>query len=460
MEPWIMAVVAAATMLGGCATRDVAPPAAPLAVAIADRPVVPLVDHHKHLISPEAARGSYPLPLAEVSLPPELARLLARRQAAWNDPGQLAALYTDDAVILNTENPDLPSWVRGRAPVADYIGTLMGRAHRIKPMAYQVAGPRAYIAGYLHRPEVDRHFGHVLLSLERGADRQWRIDAESPTFPGPPSQAPLDAATLIKELDEAGIRRAVVLSVAYWFGSAFRGLGIEQEQAMVRAENDWVAAEVSKHPDRLVSFCSVNPLKIYAVAEVARCKSGGVHRGLKLHLGNSDVDLRKPEHAKAVAAVVTEANRNGLAIIVHLWTSPSFETEGGAHARAFLDHVLPHAPDVTVQVAHMTGGGRATQPALAVLADAIAAGDPRTRRLIFDVATLVDGETAEGLRQDVERMRQIGLDRFVFGTDTSPPNPPANRAWAALHVLPLTEGEFRTIANNVAPYLRDTGNQQ
>jgi hypothetical protein len=34
------------------------------------------------------------------------------------------------------------------------------------------------------------------------------------------------------------------------------------------------------------------------------------------------------------------------------------------------------------------------------------------------------------------------------------PNPTAREAWNALRaMLPLTEMEFRTIANNVAPYL-------
>ena len=451
MKPWTFVALAAAPLLTACVTSTSAPPIA----AIADQRVVPLADHHKHLISAEAARGSYPLPVAEVALPAELAQLLARRQAAWNDPGRLAALYSEDAVVLNTENPDLPSWVRGRSAVANYVGTLFGRAHRIKPVAFKMDGAQAYIAGYLHRPDVDRHFGHVLLSLERGGDRQWRIVAETPTFPGPPSQATLEADALVKELDEAGIRRAAVLSVAYWFGSAFRGLEGEQEATLVRAENDWVAAQVARHPTRLVSFCSVNPLKSYALAEVARCKAGGIHRGLKLHLGNSDVDLRKPDHARAVANIFAEANRNRLAIIVHLWTDPSFEREGAAHARALLDQVLPHAPDVTVQIAHMAGGGRATQPALAVLADAIAAKDPRTRNLMFDVATLTEGETADGLLEDVVRMRQIGFDRILFGSDTARPNWNAGRAWGALHMLPLTVGELRMIASNVAPYLKD-----
>lgn len=443
----------AGLLAAGCTVAPKHASSAPVSETLADSRVVPLVDHHAHIISARAAHGSYPLPVAEIALPGELAELLTARQRRWNDPAALARLYTSDATVLNTGNEDMPSWLKGRSAAADYVGTLFGRPHRIKPTAYGISGGRAFIAGYFHRPEIDRHFGHVLLSLERGSDRKWRIAAEAPVFPGPPGIAEFNADALVKELDDAGVRRAVVLSVAYWFGSAFRSTAGGDEYAGVRAENDWVAAEAARHPDRLISFCSVNPLKAYALAEIRRCGGEDRHRGLKLHLGNSDVDLRKADHAAKVAAVFAEANRQALPVIVHLWTDPSFETEGDAHARAFLEHVLPSAPDVAVQIAHMAGGGRATHRALKVFADAIAAGDPRTRSLYFDVATLTAGETPQNLHIDAAMIRQIGLDRILFGSDTSQAARPVWQQWPALHALPLTEAEFGRIAGNVAPYM-------
>jgi predicted TIM-barrel fold metal-dependent hydrolase len=413
--------------------------------------VRPLVDHHKHLISPEAARGAYPGTLPEVKLPQELAELLLKRQLAWNNPAELEGLYTQNATVLNTENEDLPSWLRGRSAVAKYVGTLFGKPHRIKPVAYGLEGSRGHIAGYLYRPENDRHFGHVLLSVVRGSTSQWQIEAETPTFPGPRTMAEVDAKALVDQLDEAGINRAVVLSVAYWFGSDFRGLEDEQEHALVRAENDWVANQAALFPGRLISVCSVNPLATYALQEVKRCGEQGRHRGLKLHLGNSRVDLRQPEHAAVVGRVFAEANRQKLAIIIHLWTDPSFETDGAAHVAPFLENVLPNVPDVPVQIAHMAGGGRATHSALKVLAEAVGRNDPHTRNLFFDVATLVDGETSDNLRLNVVRMRQVGLERILFGSDT---RVPSLQSWASLRALPLTDEEFRTIAKNVAPYAK------
>src|SRR5689334_4232002 len=66
---------------------------------------------------------------------------------------------------------------------------------------------------------------------------------------------PASAQALIAYLDSAGIRRAVVLSVAYQFGSPARHTENEYEQ--VKAENDWTSEQVGLYPDRLRGFCGV-----------------------------------------------------------------------------------------------------------------------------------------------------------------------------------------------------------
>src|SRR2546421_617907 len=77
-----------------------------------------------------------------------------------------------------------------------------------------------YLAGYFTRGEGEakKHFGEVQMSLRKGADGAWRIAAETPTFPGPTIRQEYNAEQLIAKLDAAGIRRAAVLSTAYWFG--------------------------------------------------------------------------------------------------------------------------------------------------------------------------------------------------------------------------------------------------
>jgi predicted TIM-barrel fold metal-dependent hydrolase len=79
----------------------------------------------------------------------------------------------------------------------------------------------------------------------------------------------IDAAELVRHLDEAGIKRAVVLSTAYSHSNPARK--VANDEPFVRADNDWTAEQVAKYPDRLVGFCGLNPLKDYALAELARC---------------------------------------------------------------------------------------------------------------------------------------------------------------------------------------------
>ncbi len=283
----------------------------------------------------------------------------------------------------------------------------------------------------------------------------WRKFAP-PSRPDEPQLSAIGADAIISQLDEAGIDRAVVLSLAYWFGSP-HGEPIENEYSLVQAENDWTAKEAALFPKRLVAFCSFNPLKDYALEMLERCASTGTFKGLKIHLGNSNVDLRKQEHRERVAQIFRAANARKLPIVIHMWTGPSYEKEGDQHARQLLDHLLPAAPDVVVQIAHMAGGGRTTDAALGVFADAIAARDPRTKNLYFDVATSVVPQLSPAdLERLAARIRQIGTKRILYGSDAAvPPNLAAQESWNTFRtLLPLTNAELLQIADNVAPYLR------
>jgi predicted TIM-barrel fold metal-dependent hydrolase len=87
----------------------------------------------------------------------------------------------------------------------------------------------------------------------------------------------------------------------------------------------------------------------------------------------------------------------------------------------------------------------------------IAAHDVRAKNLWFDVATAVTPETsARAAARVVTRIRQLGVERILYGSDTPDKDHLSPRkGWTAFHdVLPLTDAEFRTIANNVPPYGR------
>lgn len=121
--------------------------------------------------------------------------------------------------------------------------------------------------------------------------------------------------------------------------------------------------------------------------------------------------------------------------------------------------MLPAAPDVVVQVAHLAGSGPGFEdpPAravLGVLAEAMARGAPRTPNLWFDVASIADRAlTPEAAALMAKRIRQIGVGRVLYGTDAAQGgNLCPVDAWAAFRRLPLSEDEFARIAGNVPPY--------
>jgi predicted TIM-barrel fold metal-dependent hydrolase len=328
---------------------------------------------------------------------------------------------------------------------------------KLVPNAYDVDGASGYVTGteVSGTGESLRHVSNFHYALKKGADGRWRVAVETFTEKGPPVAEAVTADRLVAELDAAGIGRAAVLSVAYWFGSPKRDAPVEDEYAKVRAENDWAAAQAARFRDRLAPFFSFNPLKDYAPEEIERCAKDPRFKGIKLHFGNSGVDVRKARHAESLRRVFRAANERRLPIVVHLWVSDGY---GREHSEAFLKKVLPEAPDIPVQIAHLgaSGPGYHSDDALEVFAEAAAAGDPRMKNVYFDVASMVLRETPPDTLQLVaRRLRQLGMRRILFGSDRAGAyNVAPGDAWQAFRRLPLTDEEFRTVAENLAPYLR------
>jgi predicted TIM-barrel fold metal-dependent hydrolase len=94
-----------------------------------------------------------------------------------------------------------------------------------------------------------------------------------------------------------------------------------------------------------------------------------------------------------------------------------------------------------------TGPGYEDAPsreAMAVLAEAAAHKDPRTRNLWVDGASIVDPAiSAQNAQLVVKFIRQVGVQRVLYGTDSAQGNNLRPReSWAAFRKLPLTEAEF------------------
>jgi uncharacterized protein (TIGR02246 family) len=422
-------------------------------------PLTPLGNYHAHLVSESSAKILVVPPLPSIELPAALDQVVRdwERFAKAADAPAIAALFAEDGLFSQPTG-----WVRGRDAIRSAAGNqppadLRVRAHQVSAgdSVATVVGSVATIVG-----GSDRDIAKVTFTFRRGADGRWLIASflwEMRPAPTATSGAPFTAAHLIEQLDSARIQRALVLSVAYWFGSTLmpgseKGLSIAEEYARVRAENDWVAAEAAKYPNRLVAYCSVHPLKSYALEEIERCgKHPGLH-GLKLHLANSQVDLRKPDDLEQLRRVFRSANDQKLPIVAHI--RPRLEPYGREDSEIFLREILPQAPDIPIQIAHLVGWGsydNAADEAAAVFAEAVERKDPATKNLYFDITTIVfPGQPPELQQRIARRIRQFGLRRVVYGSDLTDPR----RDWATvLRLIPLTRAEFAVIARNATPYL-------
>jgi uncharacterized protein len=284
--------------------------------------------------------------------------------------------------------------------------------------------------------------------------------AMSPAAPAPPTK-PVSAADLIALLDAAGITRAVVLSTGYIFEQPSRK--IDNAADKLRADHDWTSQQVAQYPGRLIGFCGLNPLKDYALDELGRCaKDRNLRNGLKLHFGNSVVDYHDPRHIEQLKRVFRAANGYRMPIVVHMRASLTAKLPYGRdEALIFLNEVVPAAPDVVIQIAHLAAAGAPSDPAadqaLEVFIEAIARGDARATRLYFDAPSVAPTVTlsADAAAAIASRIRRLGVQRVLFGSDASTGGALTPRAvWDAFRRLPLSEAEFQTIAGNVPPYLR------
>jgi uncharacterized protein len=424
--------------------------------------IVPVAAHHQHLIGPTHLAHWYPGPLPRAGLPPVLDSVVRERQTLIGTSGR-ADVFANNVRLVVAEGA-----IEGADAVRRWWGAQVpptGMVRYVLPVLFELGDASGHVAGILvqHHPDSTTRYArrlmHVLTFVEKGADGKWRITAESAISLDPGGLVQnvdtVPAARLVDEMNDGGIARGIVLSMAYQIAEGL----VEQpdERALVQAENDWTVRQVNAFPDRLVAFCSVNPLRDYSIEEMDRCARLPLVRGMKLHFCCT-VDLMSPAHLEKLRHFFRAANERRMPLIVHLASTSAFDAR---YTRTFLNEVLPVAPDIPIQIAHMAGGeefslGRHDE-ALKLLADAIAAGNPATKNLYFDVTGSVSaGTPAAALDTLAVRMRTIGLHRILFGSDLPfAPLEAVGPSWATFRrVMPLADDEIRVIANNVAPYAR------
>jgi predicted TIM-barrel fold metal-dependent hydrolase len=268
---------------------------------------------------------------------------------------------------------------------------------------------------------------------------------------------PLTPQDLLAEMDRAGIRRGLVMSTAYIAESPMMVPARPDAAEILRSANDWTVGVAMRYPGRLSAFIGIDPITPTALPEIARWRGNAHVTGIKLHLTNSGVDLRKDADVAALAGVFHAAADAHLAIMIHMRTRAT--DYGAQDVKRFLAEILPQAGDTPVQIAHAGGWGGTdanTLSALGAFADAVEADRPRFAHVWFDLAAVWKADTSPADKAAlVALIRRIGPAHFLPASDW-----PFSKDLVAYYgsvypQLPLTRAEWTIIRTNVAPYARD-----
>jgi predicted TIM-barrel fold metal-dependent hydrolase len=270
----------------------------------------------------------------------------------------------------------------------------------------------------------------------------------------PATTATFKPTDLLKQMDEAGVRKTLVVSTGYLAQSPVVDPPRADASTILRSANDWTVAVARRNPARFRAFVAVNPLHPDVANELGHWASDPNVAGLKIHLTSAAADLRRQEDVSKLAATFRLAARRRLPILIHLRTMRM--DYGAVDVRRFLDEVIPNDAATPIQIAHAGGWGGLDAPtleALTTFAEAIEQQPTRLGHLLFDLAGVWSAQTAPA---DLERLcaliRRIGITRFLPASDW-----PFSGALAPYYRdvyprLPLTSAEWNVLRSNTAPY--------
>ena len=250
------------------------------------------------------------------------------------------------------------------------------------------------------------------------------------------------ADDLVARLDEANVRQAIILSAGY-FGKA---VGLTEDVNMA-PENDYVASEIAKYPDRLLGFCGINPLYPSAVAEIDRCLALPGMIGIKLHLEASGVDMANDEDVAALFAVFDRIAERDVPVLIHVADIFGLPLDYAGFAN--LAMVLTEHP--TVRVLHAHCAGNTDDDTIEMWLRLGGSGYSRETSYLDGSACLTYFSDAPLAQRElmVWRLRKWGIDHVLFGSDyfaffgDTP-----TEALATLTKYPFTQQELDTILSN------------
>lgn len=220
--------------------------------------------------------------------------------------------------------------------------------------------------------------------------------------------------------------RIDLISMAHVYSAEDFG-GFKNERELVERENAYVAAARDKHPKKTRAFCSVDPLREYALAELERCRTALKMDGIKLHHNANQVYLTVPEHLEKVKMVFEFAARHKMPILLHFDTS--HRRFGKPDVDLLAGSILKDIGPVELRIAHFGTSGGFSQRTRAFLNAFIekleAEPGLRKHKITFDISAVALDKDSEGVRKLTDDefavlaryIRRLGLKRIAFGTD-------------------------------------------
>ena len=226
-------------------------------------------------------------------------------------------------------------------------------------------------------------------------ERREDLVNEDPCFQALYSDPTTKLATaddLVTSMDKDGIDVSVALNIGW------------ASPELCRQTNDYIMESISKYPDRIIGFCSVQPKSEDAGSEIKRCARGGI-RGIgemMPHVQGFDLGDKA-----LMAPIVEAAEKHSLIVLTHASEPVGHIYPGkGDVLPGMLYRFITNSPKLRIVCAHW-GGGLPFYALMPEVAEAL-------KNVFFDTAASPFLYKYEVFPRVAEI---IGVDKILFGSD-------------------------------------------
>ena len=241
------------------------------------------------------------------------------------------------------------------------------------------------------------------------------------------------ADELIDSMDKDGVDISVIVN----YGWTTHEFCVET--------NDYILESIARYPDRLIGFCSVQPIAYdAAIDEIERCVKGGVKGVGEMRPDIQLLDLLDEDVMKPFTEVIA---KHKLILLTHASEPVGHDYPGkGSITPDMLYPFITSYPDLTIVCAHWGGG----LPFYALMPEVQKA----MANVFFDTAASPFLYSPQIYHQVIGL---VGADKILFGSDY--PLMPQSRLLKEIDSLELPEDSKNLILSGNARRLLGIDNQ-